>query len=247
MELRMRKKRGSMKEELIIKQILEYVGEERLKQAVLIDGDWGSGKTFFVKEVLLDQLKTRFPDRKAYYISLDGISKPQEIFDELYTAMMDDVFDKVGEKMGERLEKGIRKSTTIISKLFVAGIKYFNIDSADLPNLSDIKEIGRSIIIFDDLERCEIEINQVLGLLNSLVEHNGVSVIVVANQKEIGKVNFSKELWSKYWIALDNRIDFKESESKKTLAKLKFRRSNYNLGQSCCLKKVIFTTRLKKN
>ena len=63
-----------MKEELIIKQILEYVGEERLKQAVLIDGDWGSGKTFFVKEVLLDQLKTRFPDRKAYYISCETVT-----------------------------------------------------------------------------------------------------------------------------------------------------------------------------
>lgn len=212
-----------MAEERIIEQILEYVKEERFRQAVLIDGDWGSGKTFFVKETLIKRFEDQFADKKTYYISLYGISEPKEIFDEIYAAMMDRVIDKIGqkteeqfgEKTGEKLERGIRKSRTVISKIFVAGMQYFNIDAKNLPQLSDLKEIEKSIIIFDDLERCEIEINQVLGLINNLVEHSGIRVILVANQKEIGKMNFSKELWNKYLIALDDRIDFKEGKKNK--------------------------------
>ena len=158
-----------MAEERIIEQILEYVKEERFRQAVLIDGDWGSGKTFFVKETLIKRFEDQFADKKTYYISLYGISEPKEIFDEIYAAMMDRVIDKIGqkteeqfgEKTGEKLERGIRKSRTVISKIFVAGMQYFNIDAKNLPQLSDLNEIEKSIIIFDDLERCEIEINQV--------------------------------------------------------------------------------------
>ena len=73
-------------------------------------------------------------------------------------------------------------------------MKYFNIDTNDLPDLSDIKDVKESIIVFDDLERCEIEINKVLGMINNLVEHNDVRIILVANQKEIGRMSFSREL-----------------------------------------------------
>ena len=46
-----------MKNEDIIKIVIEYITEERYKQAILIDGEWGAGKTFFVKEQLLDHNK----------------------------------------------------------------------------------------------------------------------------------------------------------------------------------------------
>lgn len=41
-----------MKDDDIIKNVLEYVKDERYRQAVLIDGEWGSGKTFFVSPYL---------------------------------------------------------------------------------------------------------------------------------------------------------------------------------------------------
>ena len=46
-----------MKDDDIIKNVLEYVKDERYRQAVLIDGEWGAGKTFFVKEKLLMKMK----------------------------------------------------------------------------------------------------------------------------------------------------------------------------------------------
>ena len=42
-----------MKDDDAIKNVLAYLKDERCRQAVLIDGEWGAGKTFFVKENML--------------------------------------------------------------------------------------------------------------------------------------------------------------------------------------------------
>ncbi|XZM36458.1 P-loop NTPase fold protein [Clostridium perfringens] len=38
-----------MNDEEILQVLTDYVEDTRYKQAVLLDGEWGSGKTFFVK------------------------------------------------------------------------------------------------------------------------------------------------------------------------------------------------------
>lgn len=198
-----------LRDEEIIKLLLDYVSDKRYKQAVLIDGEWGTGKTYFIKEKLLKTIKETLPERSVFYISLYGINNPSQIIDEIYSATVGEFLEKkVGKEKGEKAEKGIN----IVSKLFAAGMKYFNIEKADLPSLADIKEIKDSIIIFDDLERCELEVNQSLGFINNLVEHNDIKVILVANQDEIGRMNVPKDLPQKYLLALDDRINFEEND-----------------------------------
>jgi hypothetical protein len=43
------------------------------------------------------------------------------------------------------------------------------------------------IIFFDDLERCRMPLDVVLGYINSLVEHSGFKVIVIANEDVLSK------------------------------------------------------------
>lgn len=201
-----------MKDDDVIKNVLEYVKDERYRQAILIDGEWGAGKTFFVKEKLLMKMKKELSEKKIYYISLYGVSSSEQIIDEIYSSMMEEIVNKnLGEKTGQIIEKGI----TFTSKLITTGMKYFNVDTKDLPRLSDVKELKNTIIIFDDLERCELDINQTLGIINNLVEHNDVKVILVANQNEIGKINFSRGLSHKYQIAIDDRIELDEKGRQK--------------------------------
>lgn len=202
----------SAREESMVRSIIEYVKDERYRQAVLIDGEWGAGKTFFVKERLLKELEKEIPEKKVYYISLYGLSSSEQIVEEVYSAMIGDfIEEKTDEKKGELIKKGI----FFTSKLFAAGIKYFNMDSRDLPKLSELKEIKGAVIVFDDLERCETEINQTLGLLNHMIEHNDIKIILVANQKEIGKMNFSRALEQKYLVVADERMELEEKGNKK--------------------------------
>lgn len=196
-----------MKDDDVIKKVLTYVEDERYCQAVLIDGEWGVGKTFFVKEKLLMKMKEALPQKRIYYISLYGISSSEQIMDEIYSSMVEEIID---EKLGEKNGRVVERSIAFTSKLFAAGMKHFNIDTKDLPQLSDIKKLKDAIIIFDDLERCELEINQTLGIINNLVEHNEIKVILVANQNEIGKINFSRGLSHKYQVAIDDRVKLDE-------------------------------------
>lgn len=178
----------------------------------MIDGDWGSGKTYFVKEKLLKELEREIPEKKIYYITLYGVSSPDEVINEIYTSMFGEI---IRRKLGEKKSIALQKGVSFTSKLIATGMKYFNIDTKDLLDLSDIKDVKETIIVFDDLERCEIEINQVLGLINNLVEHNDVRIILVANQKEIGRMNFSRELSSKFQVALDEKIILDEKNADK--------------------------------
>lgn len=200
-----------MRDDDVIKKVLAYVEDERYRQAVLIDGEWGAGKTFFVKEKLLMRMKEELPEKRIYYISLYGVSSSEQIIDEIYSSMVEEIIE---ERLGEEKGKVVGKGISFTSKLISAGMKYFNVDTKDLPQLSDIKELKEAIIIFDDLERCELEINQTLGVINNLVEHNDIKVILVANQKEIGKMNFSKGLSHKYQMAIDDRLELDEKGKK---------------------------------
>ena len=95
-----------MKNEDIIKIVIEYITEERYKQAILIDGEWGAGKTFFVKEQLLDYLKQCLNDATIYYVSLYGVSSSQQIMDEIYSA-----------RQNQLLWCGIKKVDSLFSRI----------------------------------------------------------------------------------------------------------------------------------
>lgn len=54
------------RDEEVIKQILEYVLDKRYCQAILIDGEWGTGKTFLLRTNYLTGYGRRC--RKKIYI-----------------------------------------------------------------------------------------------------------------------------------------------------------------------------------
>lgn len=179
-------------DEQIIELLIEYITDERYMQAVLIDGDWGSGKTYFIREKLIKELqKTVLEKTKQYqsilYISLYGMENVSQIVDEINITALEHFFDK---KLGDGRGEKISKSLNITSKLLATGMKYFNLDQKDLPKISDLKKIENAIIIFDDMERCSVDVIELLGFINNLVEHSAIKVVIVANESEM--VNIGK-------------------------------------------------------
>ena len=61
-------------EEQIIKTIKNYIEMENCNYAILIDGQWGTGKTFFVKNILMPIINENDEkNKKAIYVSTYGI------------------------------------------------------------------------------------------------------------------------------------------------------------------------------
>jgi len=173
----------------IKKSILAYVFDKRKKQAVLLDGEWGSGKTFFVEKYIIPELEKN-KNAKIFKISLYGISSVETIQEMIYAQWLGRCVDKITYKLGpigQLVNKGIDIFGTsavraLENKLSAEGV-YDKIASTIMDN--DINKAEYMIIIFDDLERCRINILQLMGFLNNLSENNGFKLILVANEREI--------------------------------------------------------------
>ena len=67
--------------------IEEYLRDSRAEYAVMIDGDWGSGKTYFLTHSLMDIIQNidngKSKPRKYAYVSLYGVKSISEVSKEI--------------------------------------------------------------------------------------------------------------------------------------------------------------------
>ena len=171
--------------------IIQYLFDERRKQAVLLDGPWGCGKSYFVRNVLIPEIESE-NECQVYLVSLYGVDQISAIQDTIYglwlQKTMSEKLPDLG-KAGTILSKGV----SILGKGLVKVIENkIGTDGATEGALRQIAEAGvektgTPIIIFDDLERCQIDIITLMGFINNLVENNDFRVLIVANEKEINR------------------------------------------------------------
>ena len=212
-----------LNDEALVAAIEKYVDEYLYDYAVMIDGTWGCGKTYFVTNVLKSKLKDHeenkeknikgYKKRSVIYVSLYGIKSIGDISKQLY---MEAYFGKDNE-VGKLLKKGASIISSMLPLAFDIAkpfIKDVEVDENNVTNvISEFLSIKNSILIFDDLERCECPINEILGYINSFVEHEKMKVILIANQSEIGRnIDQRKEL--QYLVAAGgNDIDFQGDQN----------------------------------
>lgn len=190
-------------EDAIINTIKQYIGEDIYNYAVMIDGDWGSGKTYFVKETLIKKLREKFKERQIIYISLYGINSTSEIDKQIY----------LSKYLG-----GNKKTYTVASSAVSLGFDYLKGKGIKL-NENNIRKMfgsllsieSNSVLIFDDLERCHISVTEVLAHINIYIEHQDIKVILIANEKEINKSN-DDNLELKYFVSSLPNIDLTEQK-----------------------------------
>ena len=199
-----------LKMEDIKKAIVDYVNDDRKTQAVLLDGVWGCGKTFFVKEHLIPTLKKN-KNSNIFQVSLYGISDVEMIQEQIYAQWLEACAEEMAEKLG-LIGQLANKSFSILSFLGKPAIRAaeskMGAEGASKEVLNSIAEKfisknSRNIIIFDDIERCRIDIIQLMGFLNNLSENNGFKLILIANEKEINRTISPTEEALKYLVAIN--------------------------------------------
>lgn len=161
--------------------IKNYLENDRTNRAIMLDGPWGSGKSYYIKNVLVPYLCDN--GHAAIVVSLYGVSALSDISRSIYMAIRISRFDenKESHMIGKILAKTVLKGVS----------SYFGVNLS--PNEEDLKKLYETIdlegklIILEDLERSSIPILDVLGYVNSLVEQDGVKVLLIANEVEIIK------------------------------------------------------------
>jgi hypothetical protein len=223
-----------------IEEYLDYYCSTELpRSAVLLKGQWGSGKTWFIKQyykknnpreidiwkdpvdlILLGELlhkvnfvgkawryffrKEQISPRKFLYVSLYGLdtlsSIDEAIFQELHPLWGSEQVRIAGNIIKGFLNGSLKIDLNGTGK----DIASWNIKIPDLPRKakdSNKKETNKRVLIFDDLERCSINISDLLGYINQFVEHQNLKIIILADESKISDdkdyLNFKEKLVGK--------------------------------------------------
>jgi len=193
----------------LIKTIERFRKERLYDYALMINGRWGCGKSYFIKNKLIPSLQKKEDKPQIIYISLFGIKDADKISDMiLYEKLKSDMENKHPE-----MAKGIQIGSTIIQKIAKAVVK----DAKDYTEAffsiyETFTGFDNNVIIIDDLERCSCDVNESLGAINNLVEHSNASVIVVANEEEIGMLKYDQNRELQMMVAMNQSVQFEERE-----------------------------------
>ena len=177
------------------KEYLNYFIESRNPNfAVMLKGKWGAGKTYFIKGIIEEWNNKQVISKsevnlKPIYISLNGVSKKREIVESLKAQITPLLYSK-GAKFAIGILKGFFKSALKIDFDYddddeKDGSINMGFDSISIFKSSNEKIKGNRILIFDDIERCKIPIDELYGYVNDFVEHSECKVILVSDEKRI--------------------------------------------------------------
>lgn len=168
-----------------------YITYENPQFAVMLSGEWGCGKTHFIKSWIKAIQDQKGSSIKPIYISLFGIHSITEVREGI-NRQLHPILTSTSVKNLKKVANGVAK--TVLKCDFSDKSKPVEVSyELDLLTLfqtddKDIKATGK-ILIFDDLERCYINKIELLGFINYFVEHCGCKVIVLCHEEKMTKLN----------------------------------------------------------
>lgn len=191
-------------------------------QALVLHGEWGSGKTYYCENDLKAALNEI--DVRIYRVSLFGVSNYDEIFNRIMASWFH--FSDKPTKRSEAVTNVLKKCALEISKsisskqLAKLGIQV-SIKPDLLLSLIDMKKV---LVILDDCERSSFahDARSFLGFVNNMVENHGWHVMLVRNQPlsfeddcsvekaVISQIEYEPDLQVLYRVMVEDRLRIPE-------------------------------------
>ena len=185
----------------LVESILDYIRSDYTDYAVMLNGEWGSGKTYFWNNKIRKKIESMQLNGKRYttiYMSLYGISDLEEISKKIFietTQLMDKNLRKFMSANGQNTIPEYAKTGIDMANFF--GIT----QNGDKMNYEDFFSTDNKVLCFDDLERANVDVIDILGYINNFVEHDHIKTIIICNEKELATKLKSSNLEMKTFIA----------------------------------------------
>lgn len=174
----------------IIKAIKRYLNDDISDYAIMLSGEWGAGKSYFVKNEVISVLHDM--KMREVYISMIGVDSDEQLKRK--------IFEKINPFYRDR------KSNIAKEANYLEALAHKKVESTSLipKNL---------LLIFDDLERINPDyFEAAMGLINIYIEHCNTKCLFVCNEDKLEKRILSfREIKEKYIRFTYNfRGDFKK-------------------------------------
>ena len=187
--------------EELVESILDYVRADYTDYAIMLNGEWGSGKTYFWNHKIKNKIESLQLNGKKYttiYMSLYGISNLEDISKKIFietTQLMDKNLKKYMNTIDQTTIPEYAKTGLDMANFF--GVTQ-NGDKIDYSNFFTTDD---KVLCFDDLERANVDVIDILGYINNFVEHDHIKTIIICNEKELSMKLKSSNLEMKTFIA----------------------------------------------
>ena len=196
----------------IKKEILAFINREEETGALLITGKWGSGKSYYIKG-----LAKELNDSKKEYLcvislfGIDSVASLVKAVKECYLEANSTIFTKtarkIGKVVGKTVDSGLKAAEAATGgnvAVSAAQKGFSSVLSLGLLDFISVKNyIGRGkskrkfVLVFDDLERCKINMIDLLGAINEYCENRNIKTIILADESKIlsNEASFKKVTW----------------------------------------------------
>lgn len=179
----------------ILNNIIKYLNSKDRTGAFQVKGEWGSGKTYFFKEVLPEKIKSE-TNRLQVMISLFGLGNIKEIPFRLLNAYINKKREQ-GLSANEDMNRGL----DYLDLKYGVDRKLFGVDLHDEDEMIYcIIPKDKVYLCFDDVERfvTKENVEEILGTINNLTENLGFKVIVISNDHYHDKDSAAGYIKSKF-------------------------------------------------
>ena len=165
----------------------------------MVNGDLG--KTYFWNNKIKKKIESLHLNGKRYttiYMSLYGISNLEEISKKIFietTQLMDKNLRKFMQANGQDTIPEYAKTGIDMANFFGVTQNGDKVDYAEFFSTDD------KVLCFDDLERANVDVIDILGYINNFVEHDHIKTIIICNEKELSTKLKNSNLEMKTFIA----------------------------------------------
>ncbi|MFD2179556.1 P-loop NTPase fold protein [Veronia pacifica] len=192
-------------------EIIQIFSDESFPQVVLLDGSWGSGKTYFIKNELIDKLHNHFK-QKVHFFSLYGVSSIDDFRDKIISLSITD-----SEKTPTLLTNAAKIFEGITTNVGEKGLGAVLGGAAGALKYKLYEKLDNCILILDDLERVNNDkvIKNILGECLNLAESKNIKLLLIANEEKLHcKDDIEKVFADKYNFSFSHEevVDILKSE-----------------------------------
>lgn len=152
------------------KQILFYISQKSVNRSLVLSGDWGAGKTHFIKNDLINFLEDS--GKETIYVSLFGLDNLEQLSGNIILNSQ--------TKMGKILSF-LASRVSLNLDLPIVGLNVKHNEKKK----EKLKFKPNQVLIVDDLERSKIDLLELLGYFNNLNENCNVPILLICDKHKL--------------------------------------------------------------
>lgn len=194
--------------------LVDFVKGEK-DRAIVLKGDWGTGKTHLWKQVVRES-RDSFNKRNYSYVSLFGLNSLKDLKKSIYEnkvyrerahiASDESSFEENLKDISGRFAGWMRKGSSLLNDVSAMGVKGIGpiVESLQFIRVTD------TLICLDDFERkgSGLHDREVLGLISLLVESKNCRVVMLLND---GTLKSGDDFFSYHEKVFDYEVTFNPS------------------------------------